>query len=70
MFSPEAPIPLERRTPNSVVLVFDTNGLMTGVALGNLSGPAENITVTLRDDPDAPLPSLLMDFPPRAQIVA
>ena len=37
-FGQEASVPLETRTPNSFVLVFDdTNGLTTGVALANLS---------------------------------
>ena len=37
-FGQEASVPLETRTPNSFVLVFDdTNGLTTGVALANLN---------------------------------
>lgn len=66
-FNQEASVPLETRTPNSFVLVFDnTNGLTTGVALANLLGSAANITVTLRDDTGAPLPSMPINLPPRA----
>ena len=44
-------MPLETRTPNSFVLVFDdTNGLTTGVALANLSDSSANIIATFRDD--------------------
>ena len=65
-FNQEASVPLETRTPNSFVLVFDnTNGLTTGVALANLSGSATNITVTLRDDTGAPLPSMPVNLPAR-----
>jgi hypothetical protein len=65
-FNQEASVPLETRTPNSFVLVFDnTNGLTTGVALANLSGSAANITVTLRDDAGAPLPSMPVNLPAR-----
>lgn len=50
-FGQEASVPLETRTPNSFVLVFDdTNGLTTGVALANLSGSSANIIATFRDD--------------------
>ena len=65
-FNQEASVPLETRTPNSFVLVFDnTNGLTTGVALANLSGSAASITVTLRDDTGAPLPSIPVNLPAR-----
>jgi YD repeat-containing protein len=50
-FGQEASVPLETRTPNSFVLVFDdTNGLTTGVALANLSSTSANIIATFRDD--------------------
>jgi hypothetical protein len=50
-FGQEASVPLETRTPNSFVLVFDdTNGLTTGVALASTSGLPVNITATFRDD--------------------
>jgi YD repeat-containing protein len=50
-FGQEASVPLETRTPNSFVLVFDdTNGLTTGVALANLSSSSANIVATFRDD--------------------
>jgi len=68
-FSQEASVPLETRTPKSFLLVFDnTNGLTTGVALANLSGSQANITVTLRDDTGAPLPSIPINLLPRGHL--
>ena len=53
-FGQEASVPLETRTPNSFVLVFDdTSGLTTGVAVANLTGSQTNVTVNLRDDTGA-----------------
>ena len=53
-FGQEASVPLESRTPNSFVLVFDdTNGLTTGVALASTFGLQVNITATFRDDTGA-----------------
>ena len=53
-FGQEASVPLESRTPNSFVLVFDdTNGLTTGVALASTFGLPVNITATFRDDAGA-----------------
>jgi hypothetical protein len=50
-FGQEASVPLESRTPNSFVLVFDdTNGLTTGVALASNLGLQVNVTATFRDD--------------------
>jgi hypothetical protein len=50
-FGQEASVPLETRTPNSFVLVFDdTNGLTTGVALASNFGLQVNVTATFRDD--------------------
>jgi len=47
----EASVPLETRTPNNFVLVYDnTNGLTTGVALANASAAAANIVATIYDD--------------------
>ena len=55
-FGQEASVPLETRTPNSFVLVFDnTNGLTTGVALANLNAAAANVTVRIYDDAGSPL---------------
>jgi hypothetical protein len=55
-FGQEASVPLETRTPNSFVLVFDdTNGLTTGVALASTFGLPVNITATFRDDTGAQL---------------
>ena len=53
-FRQEASVPLETRTPNSFVLVFDdTSGLTTGVALANVTNSPANVTVTLRDNTGA-----------------
>ena len=55
-FGQEASMPLETRTPNSFVLVFDdTNGLTTGVALASTFRLPVNITATFRDDSGAQL---------------
>ncbi|MBZ5677716.1 MAG: hypothetical protein LAP61_26015 [Acidobacteriia bacterium] len=57
-FGQEASVPLETRTPNSFVLVFDdTNGLTTGVALANQNAAAANVTVRIYDDAGALLQS-------------
>jgi hypothetical protein len=53
-FSQEASVPLETRTPNSFVLVFDdTDGLATGVALANVANSPANVVVNVRDDTGA-----------------
>jgi hypothetical protein len=50
-FGQEASVPLETRTPNSFVLVFDDmNGLTTGVALANQNAAAANVTARIYDD--------------------
>jgi len=50
-FGQEASVPLETRTPNSFVLVFDdTNGLTTGAALANQNAAAANVTARVYDD--------------------
>jgi hypothetical protein len=55
-FGQEASVPLESRTPNSFVLVFDDTGrLTTGVALASTFGLPVNITATFRDDTGAPI---------------
>jgi hypothetical protein len=65
-FGQEASVPLETRTPNSFVLMFDdTNGLTTGVALANPSVSSAYVTMTLRDDTGAPLSSMQFFLPPR-----
>ena len=47
----EASVPLETRTPNSFLLIYDnTNGLSTGVALANASAAPANIAATIYDD--------------------
>ncbi len=56
VFNQEASVPLETRTPNSFVLVVDdTNGLTTGMALASTVGVQVNITATLRDDTGIPI---------------
>ena len=58
-FGQEASVPLETRSPNRFVLVFDnTNGLTTGVAVSNLSVSQANIAVNLYEDTGAPLSPL------------
>jgi hypothetical protein len=55
-FGQEASVPLETRTPNSFVLVFDnTSGLTTGVAMTSLSNFPVNVTAVFRDDTGAPI---------------
>jgi hypothetical protein len=52
----EAIVPLETRNASAYVLAFDnTNGLVTGVALANVSNQAVNVPVILRDDTGASL---------------
>ena len=53
-YGQEASVPLETRTPNGFVLVFDdTADLTTGVAVANVAGAQVSITVNLRDDTGA-----------------
>jgi len=53
-FGQEASVPLETRNPSAFVLAFDnTNGVVTGVAVANVSGQAATIPVTIRDDAGA-----------------
>ena len=52
----EAVVPLETRNAAAYVLAFDnTNGVFTGVALGNVSPNAATIAVIMRDDTGAML---------------
>ena len=52
----EAVVPLETRNANAYVLDFDnTNGLVTGLALANVSDQAASVPVVLRDDTGASL---------------
>jgi hypothetical protein len=47
----EAVVPLETRNASSYLLPFDnTNNVLTGVALGNVSSQAASIPVVVRDD--------------------
>jgi hypothetical protein len=66
MFNQEASVPLETRTPNSFVLVYDnTNQLVTGLALANLSSSQANISVNLRDDAGSLLQTTSVTLPAR-----
>jgi hypothetical protein len=50
----EAVAPLETRTSGSVIIGFDnTNGVVTGIALANISGHVSSINTVLRDDAGA-----------------
>ena len=52
----EAVVPLETRNASAYVLEFDnTNGLVTGVALANVSNQAANVPIVIRDDQGATL---------------
>ena len=64
----EASVPLETRTPNNFVLVYDnTNGLTTGVALANTSASAANIAATIYDDQGNVLQSTTIPLAAHAQ---
>jgi len=63
-FGQEASVPLETRTPNSFVLLFDdTNGLTTGVALANLFGSAATITARIYEETGAQLQIAPINLP-------
>ena len=52
----EAVVPLETRNAGSYLLAFDnTNGVVMGVAISNVSTQAANIPVVIRDDNGNPL---------------
>jgi len=54
--SQEAVIPLETRNASSYILPFDnTNGIVLGVAVENVSTQAANVNVVFRDDTGAPI---------------
>ena len=47
----EAVVPMETRTASSYLLAFDnTNGVLTGVAIANVSSTSSSIPVIIRDD--------------------
>ena len=47
----EAVVPMETRTASSYLLAFDnTNGVLTGVAIANVSATSASIPVIIRDD--------------------
>ena len=50
----EAVVPLETRNASSYLLAYDnTNGVVLGVAVGNVSTQAANVAVVIRDDTGA-----------------
>jgi len=54
--SQEAVVPLETRNASSYILPFDnTNGIVLGVAVENVSTQAANVNVVFRDDTGAPI---------------
>ena len=63
----EAVVPLETRNPAAFVLAYDnTSGLVTGVALANVSGTGAKVGMVLRDDTGAILDTTSIDLAPRA----
>jgi len=64
-FGQEASVPLETRSPNSFLLVFDdTNATTTGVAIASGAAAAQNVTVNIRNDAGALLKSDQVSLPP------
>jgi hypothetical protein len=63
-FGQEATVPLETRTPNSFVLLFDnTSSQTTGVALSNLAASASAITVKIYSDAGSLLRTATINIP-------
>ncbi len=61
----EAAVPLETRNASSYILAFDnTNGVLTGVAVENISTSAAVIPVILRDDTGAQVGTGSVSLPP------
>jgi hypothetical protein len=62
----EAVVPLETRNASAYVLAFDnTNGLVTGLALANVSNQAGSVPIVLRDDTGASLGAAMIDLAAR-----
>ena len=60
----EAVVPLETRNASSFRLAFDnTGGLLTGLAIANLSAQAANVPLIIRDDNGAPLGTPVINLP-------
>jgi len=65
----EATVPLETRNPSAFVISFDnTNGLVTGVALCNVSSQPASVKVIIRDDTGATLGSDTISLAGRGHI--
>jgi hypothetical protein len=65
----EAGVPLETRNASGYVLPFDnTNNILTGVAVANISGQPVAIPVTLRDDTGASLGTTTLNLPANGHI--
>jgi hypothetical protein len=61
----EAVVPLETRNAASYLLAFDnTNGVLTGVALENISSTAANIPVIVRGDAGTQIYATTLALPP------
>ena len=60
----EAVVPMETRTASSYLLAFDnTNGVLTGVAIANVSANSSSIPVIIRDDQGNLLSSTFLTLP-------
>ncbi len=60
----EAVVPMETRTASSYVLALDnTNGVLTGVAIANVSASASSIPVIIRDDKGNLLSTTFLSLP-------
>ena len=60
----EAVVPMETRTASAYVLAFDnTNGVLTGVAITNVSASASSIPVIIRDDKGNSLSTTFLSLP-------
>jgi len=61
----EAVVPLETRNASSYLLAFDnTNGLVLGVALGNVSAQGVIVTAVIRDDTGTQIGTGTIGLPP------
>ena len=61
----EAVVPMETRNASSYLLAFDnTNNVLTGVALENVSGAAASIPLVIRDDTGRVLLTPVIALPP------
>lgn len=60
----EAVVPMETRAAPSYIIAFDnTNGVLTGIALANVSNGSSSIPVIIRDDKGNPIFSTFISLP-------